>query len=59
MGGQKGKFLEVEIPLGEIFVLVKKGECIEIFDPVPDTLNQTQNPEIIGIDDVQIKKVCF
>jgi len=45
--------------LGEIFVLVKKGECIEIFDPVPDTLNQTQNPEIIGIDDVQIKKVCF
>jgi alpha-glucosidase len=58
-GEQKGKFLEVEIPLGEIFVLVKKGECIEIFDPVPDTLNQTQNPEIIGIDDVQIKKVCF
>lgn len=63
-GGDDGRFLEVNIPLGKIFVLVKEGSCIEVFDPVPHTLLSVSDDvkkryEIIDINGTTIKQKCF
>ncbi len=63
-GGVEGRFILVKIPLGEIFVLVREGECIEIFDPVPQTLTPVSEEEkrrynILSIEDVAVKNLCF
>lgn len=63
-GGSDGKFLEFKIPLGKIVVLVKKGSCIEIFEPVPHTLVRISKDiknqyGILDIDDVSVKRLCF
>ncbi len=63
-GGENGKFIEIEVPVGEIFVVVKKGSCIKVFDPIPHTLLQVsadvkEQFEITDISNAEIKEICF
>ena len=63
-GSKDGVFLEVEIPLGEIFVAVKKGKCVDVFDPVPHSLvpfseDVKEKYELVHPDEVKIVKKCF
>lgn len=63
-GGNEGKFINIQIPLGKIFVLAKKGSCVEQFDPVPHTLLELSDEvkekyNLIDINDTTAKQKCF
>lgn len=63
-GGKEGKFVEMRIPIGKISVLVKKGSCIDVFEPVPHSLvpidiEIKKRYDLLDIGDVKIKQKCF